>query len=426
MYINKKDSYEELYDIIMANRYKNILVAADSNTYAAAGIGARVAAFLRGKNVNFREFIFNNRVPALVPDETAVGRLIIAADGGVDFIIGIGSGVINDLCRYCAYRIGAKYAIIATAASMDGYLSGISPLIINGAKVTYPAMTPSAVLTEPALLASAPRVMTAAGFGDIIGKVTSSLDWKISSLLFGEKYIAEAAEKTAEAVKICRKNIDSISSGGEAGVCAVMDALALSGEAMADAGNSRPASGAEHHLAHFWEMTFLRGGKDSVLHGILVAAAALAVIRIYKTLVNEAPDFGAAVKKAGYFSPEDFKNEMREQYREAAERVISEEFESKRLFPDNTAGRIKIYEQKWPEIIDLINKNIPAEDELENELKSAGRLASPVEIGISREAFRNGVVYAMHQRQRFTVLQILRDLGLIGEYADSIAAYYYK
>ena len=40
-------------------------------------------------------------------------------------------------------------------------------------------------------------------------------------------------------------------------VAALMEGLVLSGIAMSYIGNSRPASGSEHHMSHYWEMMFL-------------------------------------------------------------------------------------------------------------------------------------------------------------------------
>ena len=46
----------------------------------------------------------------------------------------------------------------------------------------------------------------------------------------------------------------------------LMYALILSGLAMQMVGNSRPASCAEHHLSHLWEMEVVNGPLDA-LHG---------------------------------------------------------------------------------------------------------------------------------------------------------------
>ena len=360
MYINKEDSYFHMDEMIDANKYRKILVVADQNTFSANEIGERVSVMFEKSGKVFETFVFGDN--HLVPDERAAGSVIIAASSfGADFIVGIGSGTINDLCRYSAYILKINYSIIATAASMDGYLSTVSPLIVNGVKTTFAAVEAAAVYTEPKLLETAPEIMTAAGYGDIIGKHTSLLDWKLSALLHNETIIEEAAELTYKALEICGKQQNIAPT-------TIMDALVLSGKAMKLVGTSRPASGAEHHLAHMWEMMFLAEGKIPVLHGIKVGVAALAVIKAYEMLLEENID---------------------------------------------------------EEIKDLIANNLPNYGEILKGLKTMGCPTSPVEIGISREQFADGFINAMNLRERFTILRFLKGLELIDNYAEVLADYFY-
>lgn len=65
-----------------------------------------------------------------------------------------------------------------------------------------------------------------------------------------------------------------------------MEALVLTGASMSYAGNSRPASGAEHHISHFWEMVFLFKGKEAVLHGTKVGISTVAVAKLHELLLK--------------------------------------------------------------------------------------------------------------------------------------------
>ena len=57
---------------------------------------------------------------------------------------------------------------------------------------------------------------------------------------------------------------------------ALLEALTLTGVAMALVNISRPASGAEHMLSHFWEMDYIARGLNPNHHGIQVGEALLA------------------------------------------------------------------------------------------------------------------------------------------------------
>ena len=65
----------------------------------------------------------------------------------------------------------------------------------------------------------------------------------------------------------------------------------LSGIAIGYIGNSRPASGSEHHIAHFWEMMSLLKEKEGALHGERVGVAEIAVLKLYEMLLDKKLDF---------------------------------------------------------------------------------------------------------------------------------------
>ena len=55
----------------------------------------------------------------MIPDENAIDEVNKSIEG-IDLIVGIGSGVIQDICKYVAFFSGKPYMRVATAPSMDG------------------------------------------------------------------------------------------------------------------------------------------------------------------------------------------------------------------------------------------------------------------------------------------------------------------
>mgnify|MGYP002230374967 CR=1 FL=1 len=145
---------------------------------------------------------------------------------------------------------------------MDGFASTVSPLILDGKKITKPAVYPAAILADTSIMKDAPMPMLTAGFGDIIGKYTALADWRLSRDLNGEYYCEECAALMARAVEKCAENAGGLRRRDEQAVEYVTEALVLSGIAMGMVGNSRPASGAEHHFAHTWEVDALARGEE--------------------------------------------------------------------------------------------------------------------------------------------------------------------
>lgn len=229
-----------------------------------------------------------------VADERTVEAAVEAARD-VDYLLAVGAGTLNDVAKYAGFLTGKRSGIYATAPSMDGFTSGVTPLIERGFKITRPAQVASDVLMDADLLSAAPKMMQGAGVGDILAKYCCLTDWKISSLLTGEEYGEEAASLMREAVKGCDSSIPALRRGERGGVEALMNALLVSGYAMVIAGNSRPASGAEHHMSHYLEMDFLKRGKRIPLHGVKVGLGTMVSLYLYHTLKTR-PAFSGCEK----------------------------------------------------------------------------------------------------------------------------------
>ena len=56
---------------------------------------------------------------------------------------------------------------------------------------------------------------------------------------------------------------------------------------MQNAGNSRPASGSEHHISHYLEMAGEREGRDFAPHGVKVALGCLLSVSMYKAAAEK-------------------------------------------------------------------------------------------------------------------------------------------
>jgi len=269
------DDISEVISPVMRNG--NVHLVSDVNTRFAAG--EYIEKILNKSGFVTKKTVFDDL--SLVPDERAIVRLLTEIDESADIVIAVGSGTINDLCRYVSFRLRIPYCIVATAPSMDGYTSSVSPLIIEKRKVTFPAVSPYAVFADYGIMLNAPDRLIRAGFGDIIGKMTSLADWRLSGEKTGEHFCEEIAGLVGKSIDLCVSNADGISMRNECAVEKLTEALILSGLAMGLEGNSRPASGSEHHMAHYWEMDALSRGEEHPLHGESVGAATVVIAEMY-------------------------------------------------------------------------------------------------------------------------------------------------
>ena len=242
----------------MCANYKKIHLVADSNTFRVCG--ETVMNILGKKVISY--VVFDTPDFVLIPDEKAIEKIENSMADDTDIIVGVGSGVINDLCKYVSHKNGLPYYIVATAPSMDGYASVGSALILNGMKVTLGANPPKGIIADTAVLANAPFPMIQAGWGDIIGKYSCLNDWKLSALINGEYFCQRVYDLTMDTTDRVRELAARVKDREETAVGELMEALVTVGIAMSYVGNSRPASGSEHHLSHFFEITGILDGKE--------------------------------------------------------------------------------------------------------------------------------------------------------------------
>lgn len=349
---------QELPGILRDLGASHIFLVADNYTYEAAG--RQVEQLLDQAGLAYHKRVFQTETP-LVPNEYALGSVLAAMTSQDDMLLAVGSGTLNDVTKYVSARTGVPYVIAATAPSMDGYASTVAPTILDGFKTTLPAVYPAAIVADVDILKDAPMPMLTAGFGDIIGKFTSLADWRLSHQLNGEYYCPEVAGVIEAAVETCAANAQALAQREPQAIQAVTEALILSGLAMGMVGVSRPASGAEHQMAHYWEMDALRRGEEHPLHGNAVGVGTVLAASLYEMAVEYLPQGFAA--------------------------------------PDK--GQILAC------------------------LQAAGSCADPKELGIRRELCLESLLHAMELRDRFTVQKLLEQKGKLSLCAQELVARYY-
>lgn len=83
----------------ICENYSNIVLVSDQNTYRVCG--EKVYNLLQDKV--YENLIFNSGEGVLIPNEEAIEKIKNSLNSNTDLIIGVGSGVINDLCKYVSF-----------------------------------------------------------------------------------------------------------------------------------------------------------------------------------------------------------------------------------------------------------------------------------------------------------------------------------
>lgn len=246
----------------------------DQNTYRAEGLVRPRADF---------EVILDPE--NLHANEHGVELLWDRMPAQTEFLIAVGSGTIHDITRYCAYKKGIPFVSCPTAASVDGFCSSVAAMTWEGAKKTLTAVSPKIVLADLNVISKAPMFLAKSGFGDMIGKYIALADWRIANTLTGEFFCQRIHDMMMEATNAVKESSLGIASGDVMAYEKLTYGLLMSGLAMQMLGNSRPASGAEHHISHLIEMAPEGIGVSSdALHGEKVGVATLLACAEYHRL----------------------------------------------------------------------------------------------------------------------------------------------
>jgi len=374
----EKEAIAFLPSLINQYNFKKIFIVADANTYKVAGEITEKA--LQGNGFDLKKYIFEDE-EHLIPDEKAVGKLLIQITSDIDLILAIGSGTLNDLSKYLSYKLNIPYFIVVTAPSMDGYASTVSPLIVDDLKTTYEAISPRAIIADINIIKNAPMEMITAGLGDILGKYTCLCDWELGRIINGEYYCETVVNIIRSSIQKCVSNIDGIKNRNDFAIKNLMEGLVLSGIAMSFVGNSRPASGSEHHLSHFWEMMFLLEGKKAILHGTKVGVATVIITKLYQLLETKTVNFSNAINKVNSFDQEEWVKSIKKIYKTAAPNIIALEEGAQKNFIEKYNKRIQIIKSKWNDIIRTIKKIVPSPKEIEAILQKVDAPVNPLQVG---------------------------------------------
>ena len=306
---------------------------------------------------------------------------------------------------------------------MDGFASTGAPLITNHLKTTYTTHSPQAIIGDLDILCKAPMNMITAGLGDILGKYTCLTDWKISHIINEEYYCETIAQMVEVSIRKVVDNIGLVKTRDPKVIANIMEALVLTGIAMSFVGNSRPASGSEHHISHFWEMKFLFEGRKPVLHGTKVGIGTVAVTYLYSVLKTQKIDFQKARLAAKNFDYKKWEKKIIETYSRAAPGVIELEKKVKKNSAETHAVRIANIEKNWPEIVKVMD-SLPPVSQIEQMLSGLDAPINPAQVGVDYQTVVDSILVAKEVRDRYTLLQLLWDLGIADEMAVKAADYF--
>jgi glycerol-1-phosphate dehydrogenase [NAD(P)+] len=375
---------------------RRLAVVADEQTWEV--LGARVA----------------RRLPAPVTvvlrrpqADAATVEEIRAATRHADGLVAVGSGTINDLCKAAAFRDRRRYAVFATAPSMNGYVTATASIAAKGLKHSLPARPPAGAFFDLAVLAAAPARLIRAGIGDCLGRTTAQVDWLLSHLLLGSTYAETPFLVQMEDEAALLDGAKAVADGVATAVTRLVRLLLLSGLGMAMVGSSHPASMGEHLVSHYIDQ--LAMPHPGCLHGEQVGVAAWTLARLQAQILGaDTPPLLAPTRLD--------EEAMRARYGPGAEDCIRAL--KRKALDAAAAGRLNArLAADWPRLRARLRPAMLPLARLARAMAAAGLPMTGAALGLPSTFYRDAVLHARELRDRFGALDLAADSGQLEAFA---------
>jgi glycerol-1-phosphate dehydrogenase [NAD(P)+] len=374
---------------------RNIAVVSDDTTHAV--LGRRIERAAAGA------FDVTSVVlPGMPhPDDETVG-VLRKATAAADALVAVGSGTLNDLCKYTSVLDGKPYAVFATAPSMNGYTSLNAAITEHGHKKSLPAQAPIGAFFDLSILSAAPARMIRSGLGDGLCRPTSQADWLLAHLLLDQPYRTLPYVLLEQDEAALLDSVEALMAGDRAAMELLVRTLVLSGLGTAIVGSSQPASQGEHLISPYIDM-FIEAGRPLVFHGEQVGVTTLTMARLQEKMLDGPPP----VLRADMYTERDFIA----RYGEEIGRSCWAEFVQKRLTAETADNLTHRLHENWDALRSEIGAIATGATFLHRVLQRASAPTTPEEIHCPGEFYDQAVAHCREIRNRFTFLDLVASGG---------------
>jgi glycerol-1-phosphate dehydrogenase [NAD(P)+] len=406
--IIENGAIQKLPEIIKKYNGTKVFLVADENTMKAAGNSC--SEILNQNNIPYKTSILG--AERAEPDEHLIGKLAFDFSPDCDIILGIGTGIINDLCKILANITDRTFILVATAPSMDGFASSTSSIIKNGLKVSINSRCADCLVADVDILKNTPYDMILAGFGDMLAKYISICEWRIGNIVTGEYYCEYVANMMRTALKAIIENADGLKNRDDKAIISLIKGLILSGIAADYAGVSRPASGVEHYYSHIWDMRHLEFNTPWSLHGIQCGVGTCLALKEYEKIKNITPDKNLALASFEKYDIAKTKKIISEHLGKSGNEIV-EKLETSDLFNrEKHKEHLKNILTHWDKILEIISEELPCRNEL---ILLMNKLKAPTKssyFGIPDSENHQTFLITKYIRDKYILSTLYKELGL--------------
>ena len=325
-------------------------------------------------------------------------------------LVAIGSGTINDSVKYAAFLDGKPFATFPTSP-MTAHFAGSASVSVDGMKESIPAHHAEGVFADLDVLRACPMRLIWSAYADVVCRTTAQVDWLLSHRLLGTSYhdtvyhllAPDEPELMADPEAVAARDVDAIAR--------VTRMNGLMGLGTAFAGTTHHGSMAEHMLSHYIDM-FAGDDHPGTTHGEQVGVATLAMNRLHHLILDgETPPILRPTVVD--------RDKIAKRFGKAIADASLKAFEAKRFDQaevDRLNGKLA---DIWADLRDELRLLLLDSDDIEKSLRRVGAPVSAADLGLSVEFWQDAIRYSRFTRDRYTMLDLAGDAGLLDAFAET-------
>lgn len=384
---------------------KKLAVVCDRFTYDA--LAGRLVQTLKTNGFSFDNIVWQTPVCS---DQgvTELRGLTSAAEA----LVAVGSGTINDSVKYAGFLDNKPFATFPTSP-MTAHFAGSASVSFDGMKRSIPASHAEGVFVDLEVLRGCPQRLIWSAYADVVCRTTAQVDWLLSHRLLNKPYWDTVYHLLAPDEPFLMANPEDVVAGEIEAIARVTRMNGLMGLGTAFAGSTHHGSMAEHMLSHYIDM-FAGDRHPGTTHGEQVGVATLAMNRLHHHILD---DDSPPVLKATVVDRDAI--EMR--FGKTITEACLQSFMTK-CFDHDAIDRLNEALAKiWPDLTRELRPLMLESDDIENALRRVGAPVSAADLGLSADFWRDALRYSRFTRDRYTMLDLAGDAGLLDDFALSCA-----
>jgi glycerol-1-phosphate dehydrogenase [NAD(P)+] len=325
-------------------------------------------------------------------------------------VIAVGSGTVSDSVKYATFLDGRPYSVFPTSP-MNAYTTPTASVSFGGFKRSITAHAARGVFFDLSILAKCPPRLIAAAFADVVCRTTSQVDWLLSHLILGTRYDDTAYQLLAYDEATMLDRAGDFASGDIEALAVLTRIAAIMGLGTSFTGTTHSGSMAEHMMSHYIDM-FAGDRHPGSSHGEQVGVTTLTVSALHNRILGaDTPP----VLRPGSIP----RVQLTARYGQAMADEFARQAEAKALDGPAVDALNRRWSDDWPGFVAPLREAMLPYQRLWEPMTRAGAPRTAAELGLDVGFYREDIRDARFTRDRFSILDLAADAGLLDAFADT-------